>query len=680
MRERYLYGELGVAILVVILVGMLVIPVPYQVLDILIPFNISFALLVLLVTMYARDALEFSVFPSLLLITTLLRLALNVSATRLILLYAMAGYVIQGFGQFVVGGNPLVGFIIFVILVVIQFIVVTRGAERVSEVAARFTLDAMPGKQMAIDADLNAGLITDKEARQRRQDIEREADFYGAMDGASKFVRGDAIAGIVIVVVNILGGFVVGVAEHHMSLTTALSTYTILTVGDGLVSQIPALLLSTATGIIVTRAAADTNLPRDLTRQVLSQPRVLLIAGGALVVFGLMPGLNKTWWTFALLAGGYFLLSRAVARGRQQEAAQVTQQTRQQEAEAARRPENVTALLPLDVLELDLGYGLLSLADASQGGDLLDRVAMIRRQVALELGLVVPPIRIRDDLSLKPSTYCIKLRGVEVARGELLLGHLLAMNPGNVTEPVEGIAAQEPVFGLMALWITPEDRSRAEVAGYTVVDSPAVVATHLTEVIRSHAAELLGRQETQNLLDMVKKEHPAVVEELVPGLLTLGEVAKVLQNLLRERVAIRDLVRILETLADQARVSRDPDRLTEAVRQALGAQLCRQYGLDRDKAAVITLAPETEQAILGSVQEGQLALAPDFVGRLSRALSDEAAKLAGRGAEPVVLCAPLVRLYLRRLTERSLPRLIFLSYNEVATCGEVEAVGMVSVA
>ena len=662
------------------MVTMMVIPLPWWSLDLLITFNLSFSLVVVLVTMYTKNALDFSMFPSLLLLTTLFRLSLNVSSSRLILLNGFAGQVIQAFGQFVVGGNPVVGFIIFLILVVIQFVVITRGAERVAEVAARFTLDAMPGKQMSIDADLNAGLITDKEARERRRTIEREADFYGAMDGASKFVRGDAIAGIIIVAVNIIGGFVVGMWQRGMTWQDALNTYTLLTVGDGLVSQIPALLLSTATGIIVTRAASEDNLGVDLVKQILVQPRIMGITAGGLFALSLVPGLP--FWTFAVLAGVFGFSAYTMNKSNKHREVSLAQVAKEEEKEAARKPENVLGLLQLDTLELDLGYGLLALADARGGGDLLDRVAMVRRQVAVELGLVVPPIRVRDDLVLKPNQYKIKLKGVEVATGELVPGQFMAIDPGTVTEPVPGLPAKDPVFGLPAIWIIPADRGRAEARGYMVVDPPSVVMTNLSEIIRAHAPELLGRQEVQSLLDNLKKDKPVLVEETL-GNLSLGEVQKVLQNLLREKVSIRDMESILEALADRARSTKESEPLTEAARQALGRQLANQYGFDRKKTPVLTLAPDAERALAAAVERREggsgVNLPPADGEKLLRSLATEVGKLQRLGAEPIILVAASVRWYLRLLTERSFPKLAVLSYNELPREAEVEAVGMVSI-
>ncbi|HEY8531386.1 MAG TPA: flagellar biosynthesis protein FlhA, partial [Limnochorda sp.] len=563
-RQSDLVVILGILLIVV----MMVLPMPPALLDVLLAFNISLSLMTLLVTMNVKEALEFSVFPSLLLVATLFRLALNISSTRLILLHGYAGQVIQAFGHFVVGGNYVVGFIIFLILVIIQFVVITRGAERVAEVAARFTLDAMPGKQMAIDADLNAGIIDEKQARERRAKIQREADFYGAMDGASKFVKGDAIASIIITVINVLGGLLIGVAQRGLSLADALTTYTLLTVGDGLVTQIPALLLSTATGMIVTRAASTSNLGHQLTAQVGADPQVLMISGGALGVIGILPGLpTAPFLTLGAMLGSMgYILQRRHREAERQEQVQADRRAQEQR----REPEDVASLVQVDPLELEVGYGLVPLVDASQSGELLDRIALIRRQMAQDLGLLVPSVRIRDNLALEPSQYRIKIKGIPVGEGELRLGEFLAMEAGQVSEKIEGIPTREPAFGLPALWIPASRKDEAEAAGYTVVDPTSVVATHLSEVIRSYAHELLGRQEVRRLLDQLKRDYPAVVEELVPQVVTVGEVQRVLQNLLREGVAIRDLVTILEAIGDGATTSKNIEYLTGLAREALG--------------------------------------------------------------------------------------------------------------
>lgn len=566
---------------VVAVIAMMIVPLPTVMLDLLLIVNLSIGLLILLVSMYTTEPLAFSVFPTLLLITTLFRLALNISASRLILLNGFAGHVIEAFGSVVIGGSYVVGIVVFIILVVIQFVVITNGAGRVAEVAARFTLDAMPGKQMSIDADLNAGLITEAEAKRRRQKIEQEADFYGAMDGASKFVRGDAVAGIIIILVNILAGFVIGVMQQGMSLMGALQTYALLTVGDGLVSQIPALMISTATGIVVTRAATSGDLGSDTIRQITSNPRVLGIVTGALIVLAFVPGIPKLpFFIIACLTGaGAYLAWQTEASGERTAisgGATVVETTATGEP-APTGPEAVTPLLALDPMELEIGYGLIPLVDPQEAGNLLDRITRIRRQMALDLGIVLPTVRVRDNLQLQPNQYVVKLRGVEVARGDLLINQYLAMNAGLADEQIEGIPTTEPAFGLPALWIQASLKDRAELLGYTVVDPPSVLTTHLTEVIKGNAANILSRQDVQTLITNLKAEHPAVVDELIPGVLSIGETQKVLQNLLRERITIRDLVTIVETLADYARQTRDTEALTEYVRQRLARAISAQY-------------------------------------------------------------------------------------------------------
>jgi len=676
------YSDILIALVIIMVVAMLVIPVPSGLVDVLLALNLTISVGIVLVSIYNTEPLQFSVFPTLLLITTLFRLALNVSSTRIILTGAEAPQVITAFGEFVVSGNAVVGFVVFLILIVIQFVVITRGAERVSEVAARFTLDAMPGKQMAIDADLNAGLITDVEARTRRRTIESEADFYGAMDGASKFVKGDAIAGMIINVINLLGGIAVGVLMLGLDATTALQRFALLTVGDGLVSQIPALLISTATGIVVTRAATDGNLGQDLAAQLVRQPRVLYLTGATIGALGLVPGMPGAPF-LSLGAVVLFLAWQLQRAAKRQELMEVQQAESEGQVAAAaeeRKPENVLALLQVDPLEIELGYGLLGLADTSMGGDLMERVVMIRRQTALDLGLVLPYIRVRDNMSLKPNQYVIKLKGIEVAQGELLPDHFLAMDPGTVLQPVPGLETREPAFGLPALWVSEADRERAELSGYTVVDPPAVVATHLTEMIRRHAHELLGRQEVKQLLDLVKETHPAVVEELQRAL-SLGEIQKVLQNLLREAVSIRDMVTIFETLADYGAGTKDLEALTEMVRAGLSRSIARQLGLV-GKVRVITVHPDLENRIAQSIdrQPGgtYLNLEPEVIHRMLNSLMRLAGDMAALGASPLVLTSPGIRPYFKRITERSLPKLIVLSYNEMDPNLEVEAVGMVN--
>lgn len=670
----------------VMLVILMIVPIPPVMLDFLLTLNIGIALLIIGVALYAENALQFSVFPTLLLIVTLFRLSLNITATRSILLHGYAGEVINFFGQIVVGGNYAVGFVIFLILIVIQFVVITNGAGRVAEVAARFTLDAMPGKQLAIDADLNAGLITEAEARQRRRDIQRSADFYGAMDGASKFVRGDAIAALIIVAINTVGGFIVGVAQEHMSLLQSLQHFTLLTVGEGIVTQVPALLISTATGIIVTRAASESDFGADLTKQLSGQPTAILIAAIMTAIFGLA-GLVR-WFMLPLSALLFIYYFRTRNRPREQgpgqlhSAAQAAAMAGGSGAQpAAVKPaESVVPLLSYDPMELEIGFGLIPLVDTSQGGDLLERITLIRRHAARDLGIIVPPIRVRDNLQLKPSTYVVKIYGLEVASAEVMVSRLLAMNPGTATAPIDGIPTTEPAFNLPALWISDSARAEAEMSGYTVIDPTSVIATHLTEIIKGHAPDLLGRQETSALLDNVKTHYPVVVEELVPNLLTVGEIQRVLQNLLRERIPIRNLLLILESLADAARVSKDVDFLTERVRAAMARHICAEYAED-GLLSVITVDPRLESLLGEAVRRGEDAYAlldPNTVAKIYSSLTKQMAAAQNAGLHPIVLCSPSVRLALKRLTERAAPQLVVLSYSEIAPGLRVESIGQVS--
>ncbi len=674
------YSDVLIAVAIVTIVIMMIIPLPTIILDILICLNITIALLVVMSAIYNVEALDLSVFPSLLLITTLFRLALNISSTRLILLNGYAGEVITAFGNFVVGGNAVVGFIVFVILVIVNFIVITKGSERVAEVSARFTLDAMPGKQMAIDADLNQGAITDAEAKRRREKVQRESDFFGAMDGASKFVKGDAIAAIVIMIINIGGGFVIGMLQRDMDAAQALQTYTLLTVGEGLVAQIPALLISTATGIIVTRSAAEGNLGGDLVKQLFRNVRIFMILTGVLLFLAIMPGLPGI--PFTALAALCGLIAWNLKRGQvvEQEVQQVEQKAKAKKE--ATTPENIVSLLQVDPMELEIGYSLIPLVDTGQGGDLLDRIVMIRRQCALELGLVVPTIRIRDNIQIKPNAYIIKLKGIEIARGELMLDHYLAMNSGTVFEEVPGIETTEPAFGLPALWISENDREQAELNGYTVVDAVSVLATHLTEIIKQHAAEILGRQETQNLLDNLHKTNGALVDEVVPNLLSVGEVQKVLANLLHERISIRDMSTILEVLADYGAATKDTDILTEYVRHAMARHITQQ-NVQNGVLPCITLDPAIENKIAGSVQRTEhgsyVSLDPDSMQKLLTALQEELKKLTDQGYQPIVLTSPTVRPYFRNLVERSIAGLIVLSHAEIEQNVEIQILGVVRI-
>lgn len=673
--------ELPVFLGVIMIVAMLVIPFPSWLLSILIIINISLALLVLLTSFNIKEALQFSVFPSLLLILTLFRLGLNVSTTRAILSRGDAGQVVETFGTFVVGGNILVGMVVFLILVVIQFIVITKGAERVSEVAARFTLDAMPGKQMSIDADLNAGMITEREARERREKVSRESDFYGAMDGASKFVKGDAIAGIIIVIINLIFGLIVGVVQQGMTFGDAVNLYSLLTVGDGLVSQIPALLISTATGIVVTRAASEGNLGSDIIGQLFAFPKMLYITGGTIMLFGLVTPISNllTIPIAALLFIGGYTISRSAA----QRHVEMEESEEEVPADDMKSPESVINLLNVDPIEFEFGYGLIPLADSNQGGDLLDRIVMIRRQLAIELGLVIPVVRIRDNIQLQPNEYRLKIKGNEMARGELLLDHYLAMSPGIDDDSVEGIDTVEPSFGLPAKWVTEEVKEQAEMLGYTVVDPPSVVSTHITEVLRRNAHELLGRQETKQLIDHLKESYPILVEEVTPNPLSIGEVQKVLAKLLRENVSIRNLPVIFETLADYGKVVADPDILTEYVRQALARQITGQYTVNGQTLKVITISGKVEKVIADGVQQTEhgnyLSLDPSVSQSILEAIQEQIERLSLMEQTPVVLCSPAVRMYLRQLTERYFPQIPILSYNELEANVEVQSVGVVNI-
>ncbi|OWZ84246.1 flagellar biosynthesis protein FlhA [Natranaerobius trueperi] len=682
------HGDLIFVLAVIAIVLMLILPVPPELLNILLVVNITLALTILLVSMYTLEPLQFSIFPTLLLLITIYRLALNVSSTRLILLNADAGEVIQQFGEFVVGGNALVGFVIFLILVAIQFIVITKGAERVSEVTARFTLDAMPGKQMAIDADLNSGLINEEQARERRKAVEQEADFYGAMDGASKFVKGDAIAGIVITVINVLGGFVIGMAQQGLTFQESLQTFTLLTVGDGLVTQIPALLISTSTGIVVTRAASDSNLGEDVISQILAHPKVLFIVAGVLAMVGILPGMPPLPFLLlglimAILA--YHIKTTVIEKVPSPEEEEVA--AKEEEAEGYRSPENVMSLLQIDPIEFEFGYGLLPLADPDQGGDLLDRVTMIRRQVALELGIVVPVIRVRDNIQLSSNEYCIKIKGVEVAREEVLPNHYLVMIPGDEKPEdldIVGTQTKEPVFNLPAMWIDEDQREHTEMSGYTVVDPPSVLATHLTEIIKRHAHELLGRQEVKELVENLKESYPAVVEELVDNVLSLGEVRNVLSNLLKEGVSIRNLLTIAETLTDYGAITKDTDMLTEYVRQNLSREITNKLKeLQGDSLKVITLSPELEQKLSESIKQtdhgNYLSIEPQITQKIQKQLQNYYEQLNEQGIHPIVITSPMVRLYFKRLTEGVFTNLTVVSYHELEPQVEAQSVGVVSI-
>ncbi|SDM64886.1 flagellar biosynthesis protein FlhA [Fictibacillus solisalsi] len=672
--------DISVLVGVIMIIAMLIIPLPPWLLDFFIIINITLALVIILISMNMQEPLQFSIFPSLLLLVTLFRLGLNVSTTRSILGSGKAGNVVHTFGEFVVGGNILVGIVVFFILVVIQFIVITKGSERVSEVAARFTLDAMPGKQMSIDADLNAGMISDREAKERREKVERESDFYGAMDGASKFVKGDAIAGIIIVLINMLFGIIIGMTQMGLGFAESAHTFTLLTVGDGLVSQIPALIISTATGIIVTRAASEGNLGYDISRQILAYPQMLIVAGGTIIVLGLFTPINDlvTLSVGGLISlGGYLLLKAEKEKKEQDEIMEEDIQTEQ-----LKTPESVMNLLQVDPVEFEFGYSLIPLADTNQGGDLLDRVVMIRRQLALELGIILPVVRIRDNIQLPPSEYRIKIKGNEVAKGELLLDHYLAMSPGIDDEAVRGKETVEPAFGLPALWIAEDMKDRAEMSGYTVVDPPSVVSTHLTEVLKKYAHELIGRQETKQLVDHMRETYPSLVEEVTPDPLSVGEIQKVLSKLLKEKISIRNLLVIFETLADFGKMSRDVDLLTEYVRQALSRQISKQYRTENEPLKVITLGAGVEKRIADHVQQTEhgnyLSLDPADAQDIYSQVTKEIDLSRNFGQMPVLLCSPAVRMYVRQLLERHLPDLVILSYNELEPDLEVQSVGVVN--
>jgi flagellar biosynthesis protein FlhA len=671
-KQRDLIIVLGVVGILIVMI----IPVPTFLMDILLTLNLGIAIIILLVSMYTRESLEFSVFPSLLLTVTLFRLALNIASTRLILSQADAGKVIEVFGTFVTKGNMVVGAIIFLIIVIIQFVVITKGASRIAEVAARFTLDAMPGKQMAIDADLNAGIINEEQARSRRTKISREADFYGAMDGASKFVRGDAIAGIIITIINIIGGFIIGIAQLGMGVSEALSTYTQLTIGDGLVSQIPALMISTGAGILVSRAASQSDLGQEITSQLFSNPKILGITGGLLLVFALIPGFPKV--PFIVLGAASIA---AVYIGKQKEKKIVEEQSTQSQKKPEQE-ERVEDYLHIDPMELEIGYGLIVLVDVKQGGDLLDRITMIRRQLATDLGIIIPPIRIRDNIQLKPNEYRIKIRTLLVGKSELMNGAYLAMDPGTATKKIRGIQTVEPAFGLPALWITESQKEDAELSGYTVVELPAVLATHLTEIVRKHAFELLTRQDVRQLLDTIKETNAVLVDELIPGILSVGDVHKVLQNLLRERISIRDLQMILETLANVASRNKNTDILTEYVRNAIAKQICETFKGENNIIPVITLDPNLEARLESTLQESEsgfrFGISPTEVGKILEATGPVVEKVKSSGDVPIILCSPTIRSAFKKLTESNYCELVVLSYNEIVSGIEIRSLGMIT--
>lgn len=676
------------AILALSIVFMMVIPLPPLLLDLLIAISIALSIMIFVLTTYTKRPLDFSVFPSILLMVTLFRLSLNICSTRLILSrgeegISAAGNIIGAFGDFVVGGNYVIGIILFLILIVINFMVITKGAGRIAEVSARFTLDSMPGKQMAIDADMNAGLIDEREALRRRQDVSREADFYGAMDGASKFVRGDAIASIIITAINIVGGLVIGVVQKGIPIAEAAKTYTTLTVGEGLVAQMPALIISTGAGILVTRSGDAGELGEVMPRQLGQRPEVLAIAGGVMAALGLIPGMP--FLPFGLVGGSLWLASMATGKAKKEEAVkEAAAMAARERAEAAapplEGPEEVGRLLQVDVLELEVGYGLLHLVDPGQGGDLLERIRSIRRQIALEMGIVVPPVRIRDNLQLLPTEYMILIKGVEMARSELKEGYFLAMNPGIAEGGIEGIPTKEPAFGLDALWIKEGQREEAQIKGYTVVDLSTVVATHLTEIVKANAHELLGRQETQNLINIVKEQTPALVDELFPNVVSLGVVQKVLQNLLRERVSIRDLATILEAVADNISISKDPEILTEYARWALRRSISRAFQDPEGQLPVITLDARFEKTLSESLrhtdQGSFISMPPQDAHSAIRSLANAVEEVTMLNYTPLLLTSPGIRRPLRKLTEKALPGLMVMSHNEVE--GRVRTLKVVS--
>lgn len=670
---------LGIYLLAAII--FFIVPIPSILLDALLALNIGIALSILFNALFSREALSMSSFPTLLLFTTIFRISLNVSSTKLILSKGDAGNVVNTFGNFVGGGSLVIGMIVFAILILVQFMVINKGSERVAEVSARFTLDAMPGKQMAIDADLNTGAITDEEAKAKRQKIQDEASFFGAMDGATKYVKGDAVAGLIITFVNFIGGLVTGMIMQGMSVNDAVSKYTILTIGDGLCSQIPSLLISLSTGILVTKVSKEADIADVLIEQLFSIPKVLYIVGGSMCFLAVVTPLSTPIFLAygaAFLAAGYSIQGKVGQKEIEEEV-----NADEEEAEEIRRPENVVSLLQVDPIELEFGYGIIPLADVNQGGDLLDRVVMIRRQIALELGCVVPMIRLRDNIQLNPNQYVIKIKGVPVSEGEILFDHYMAMNPGYVEEEITGIPTFEPSFHLPAIWITESQRERAESMGYTVVDPPSIIATHLTEVIRSHLDELLTRQDVQNLIDNVQEANSTLIAELVPKLLGVGEIQKVLQNLLREGISIRDLITIFETLADYAPTTRDTDVLTEYARQNLKRAISNKYFPVNETTSVVTLDPKVEQEIMNSVKQTEqgayLALDPETKQSIINALQTEVTKLEDLGKNPIVITSPIVRMYFKKLTEEYFKELIVVSYNEIEANVELQSVGMVTV-
>ena len=677
---KFKTADAFVAMYVLAAFVMFIVNIPSWLLDILLGLNIATAFTILFSSMFVKEVLDLSFYPTILLFTTVFRIALNVSSTKLILNTGDPGNVVATFGNYVGGGNLVIGTIVFIILILVQFMVINKGSERVAEVTARFTLDAMPGKQMAIDADLNTGAITDKEAKLRRDKIQQESSFFGSMDGAVKFVKGDAVAGLIITVVNVVGGISMGILYGGMDFTDALDKYVILTIGDGLVSQIPSLLISLSTGILVTKGSKDADFGTVLVKQLFGLPKVLYLVGITISALGLVTPLNPIIFVGI---GVLFIIGARMVESTI-ETAKIESETNEDEvaAEEIRQPENVTSLLQVDPIELEFGYGIIPLADVNQGGDLLDRVVMIRRQIALELGTVVPIIRLRDNIQLNPNQYIIKIKGIQVSEGEILFDHYMAMNPGYVEEEITGIPTFEPSFHLPAIWITEGQRERAESMGYTVVDPPSIIATHLTEIIREHIAELLTRQDVQNLVNNLKEANPALVDELVPKLLGLGDIQKVLQNLLKEGISIRDLLTIFETLADYSATTRDTDILTEYVRQGLKRAISNRFFPPNETTSVVTLDPKLEQTIMGAVKQTEqgayLNLDPDKTKAIMKSVEQETKKLEDMGKAPIVITSPIVRIYFKRLTEDYYRDLIVISYNEIESNAELQSIGMVT--
>ena len=675
-------SDIGVGIYLLAAIIFFIIPIPSVLLDVMLAINIGIALIILFNVLFVKEVLDMSFFPTLLLFTTIFRISLNVSSTRLILYTGNPGNVVKTFGDFVGGGNLIIGAIVFIVLIIIQFVVINKGSERIAEVTARFTLDAMPGKQMAIDADLNTGAITDAQAKERREKIQAESSFFGAMDGATKYVKGDATAGLIITFINLIGGTAMGVLNQGLTFGDAIQQFGILTIGDGLVSQIPSLVISLSTGILVTKGSNEADFSGVLVKQLFGIPQVMYIVGGVLIFLGIVTPLRLEWWLFLGLGAVFIVTGRSISNNIGVESIEEEVHQAENEAEEIRRPENVVSLLQVDPIELEFGYGIIPLADVNQGGDLLDRVVMIRRQIALELGTVVPIIRLRDNIQLNPNQYIIKIKGIQVTEGEILFDHYMAMNPGYVEEEITGIPTFEPSFHLPAIWITESQRERAESLGYTVVDPPSIIATHLTEVIRQHIAELLTRQDVQNLVNNLKESNPVLVDELIPKLLGLGEIQKVLQNLLEEGISIRDLLTIFETLADHAQTTRDTDVLTEYVRQALKRAISSKYFPANETTSVITLDPKIEQEIMSSVKQTEqgayLTLDPERTKAIMNSVETEIQKLESLGKSAIIITSPIVRMYFKKLSEDYFKDLIVVSYNEVESNVELQSVGMVN--